>query len=268
MAAMPLTVVATDAWERALFDSESRYFETGADNVRVLGGTLSVMPGLARLPAGCVLHSLPTDALTGQGAGRLRSVEARFRNVGSRLCRIYLPASTGHLNQFLLAAGYRPARELGMIGELTDDRNAGHEEPNLVAVAGARGWRDKSTIYRAADCGPDGHDMQGDLYADMERAKCRAGYMRSYLYRVDDRPVATASLALRDGFARLKNVLVHPDYRNLGVGRDIVRALMGEARRLGAQRIGCFVSSKAALTVYRECGMWDMCFHTEWSRPL
>ena len=110
--------------------------------------------------------------------------------------------------------------------------------------------------------------MQDGLYAELEHAKCRAGYMRSYLYRLNGRPVATAALALHEGFARLKNVLVHPADRSLGVGRNLVRALMAEARRLGAQRLGCFVSSRQALAVYRQCGMWDMCFHTEWSRAL
>ena len=71
MAATPLTVVATDAWERALFDSESRYFEAAADNAPLLGGTFSVMPGFTRLPAGCVLHGLGADTLTARGTGRL-----------------------------------------------------------------------------------------------------------------------------------------------------------------------------------------------------
>jgi ribosomal protein S18 acetylase RimI-like enzyme len=272
MAATPLTVVATDAWERALFDSESRYFEAAADNAPLLGGTFSVMPGFARLPAGCVLHGLGADAFTACGIGHLAAVEARFRQAGSRLCRLYLPAGTGHLNRALLSAGYRPVRELGMIAELSGDVDGGGDgetdDPGLVAVSSARDWREKGEICRAAIDGPDGHDMQDGRYAELEQAKCRAGYMRSYLYRLDGHPVATAALALHEGFARLKNVLVHPAHRSLGAGRNLVRALTAEARRLGARRLGCFVSSRQALSVYRQCGMWDMCFHTEWSRVL
>lgn len=268
MAATPLTVVATDAWEQALFDSESRYFEAAAESMPLFGGTLSSMRGLTHLPAGCILHGLTTEPAWGDDAGWLRTLEAHFSAAGSRLCRFYLPAGTGHLHQLLLGAAYHPVRELGMIRELHDDTRADAIGANLVPIDSEADWREKIALYRAAGKGPDGHNMQDGLYAELEQAKCRTGYMRGYLYRRDGRTAATASLSVHDGFARLKNVLVGPSFRNQGVGRAMVRALMREGRRLGARRCGCFVSSKAALKVYRECGMWDMCFHTEWSRRL
>ena len=46
------------ATEQSLFASEREYFMAGAHNRPVCGGTLSVVPGLQHLPAGCVLHSV------------------------------------------------------------------------------------------------------------------------------------------------------------------------------------------------------------------
>lgn len=268
MAVTPLSIVATDAWEQALFDSESRYFAAAADNMPLLGGTLSLMPDLASLPAGCVLYDLDTDRIECASSGWLRRLEETFRDSGSRLCRLYLPADASHLNETLLAEGYRPVRELGMVGDLCGPAGAAADTAGLVAIDDERGWRDKTRMYCAGGAGPDGHDMAEGRFAELERSKCRAGYMRSYLYHRNGRPVATVSLALNDGFARLKNAFVHPAFRDRGVGQDMVRALMLEARRLGARRMGCFASSKTALRIYRECGLWDMCFQTEWSRPL
>ena len=130
-------------------------------------------------------------------------------------------------------------------------------------------WARKVDLYIEAGIGPDGHEMQQGAYADFEFAKYAAGYMVCYLYWRDRRPVASVSLAVHKGFARLKNVVLHPDARGQGLGHKIVRALIAEAVGARATRFGAFAAEGGpAHNVYRNCGLRDATYQKEWTKPL
>jgi GNAT superfamily N-acetyltransferase len=251
-----------------LFDSERRYFLAGARNRPICGGTLSVVPGLQHLPAGCVLHSVVARPRSGDLVSWLRSLEQRVMRVGSRLCRFYLREGAGDLSPALAALGYSSNEETGYVRFF--DRRCSDLIPHLSLrpLDPARDWTQKIQLCIQAGLGPDGYDMRHGAYATLERAKCKAGYMRSYLYWIGDRAVGAASLAIHDGFARLKNILVHPDFRGRGIGREMVVGMMSEARRDGATVFGVFGTSQASRRVYERCGLTPVVRQVEWSHAI
>jgi GNAT superfamily N-acetyltransferase len=258
---------APDVAQR-LHESERRYFLAGAHNRAVCGGTLSVVPGLQHLPAGCVLHSLVTPPRAGDLVSWLRALEKRVMRVGSRLCRFYLQTETDDLGEGLTGLGYEATHEAGYARRFGGDCSGLVPHLSLRPLDPAKDWTQKIQLCIQAGLGPDGYDMRHGAYATLERAKCQAGYMRSFLYWIGDRAVGAASIAVHDGFARLKNILVHPEYRGRGIGREIVIGMMAEARRQGASVFGVFGATPAARRVYERCGLELRTSQTEWSRAL
>jgi GNAT superfamily N-acetyltransferase len=253
---------------QCLAESEQAYFTAGAHNRPICGGTLSVVPGLQHLPAGCVLHSVLTPPRPGDLVHWLRTLERAFMRVGSRLSRLYLPESADDLVDGLSGFGYRPREEAGYARDFAGDCSWITRHLNLRPLDPARDWTHKIQLCIQAGVGPDGYDMRHGAYATLERAKCEAGYMRSFLYWMGDRAVGSVSLSVHGGFARLKNVLVHPEFRGRGVGRAMVIGLMAEARREGASLFGVFGATPATRRLYESCGLLRLMRQTEWSRSL
>jgi len=257
-----------DADELAMLESEREYFRAGAHNRPVCGGTLSVIPGLQHLPAGCVLHDITAAPGPADTISWVRSMERRFLRVGSRLCRFYLPGRPDQIGPILQGIGYARQVETGLTRDLEAGATDIMAHLNLRPLDPARGWTQKIQLCIQAGLGPDGYDMRQGAYATLERTKCQSGYMRSYLYWRGSRAVGAASLAVHGGFARLKNVLVHPEYRARGVGRAMVIGMMDEARRQGATVFGVFARTEAARQLYARCGMAEQLIQTEWTRAL
>lgn len=253
---------------QALLASEREYFMAGAQNRSLCAGTLSQMPGLQHLPAGCVLHSVATPPQPGHVSGWLRVLERSFIRAGSRLCRFYLIGEGPALCRQLTAAGYTATEEIGYARELGGDLSGMTPHIGLRPLDTTRDWSQKVQLCVDAGHGPDGHDMHHGAYATLERSKCRSGYMRSYLYWLDGRAVGAVSLALLDGFARLKNLLVHPEYRGQGIGRAMVIGTMAIAIRQGAERCGVFGATNTARHLYESCGLTRSMSQTEWAKAL
>ncbi len=77
--------------------------------------------------------------------------------------------------------------------------------------------------------------------------------LRHFLARLDDKPVATASLYLGGGVAGLSSIGTLPDHRHRGIGMALTVAVLQEARRAG-YRIGVLFSSVMGLPMYRRIG--------------
>lgn len=268
MTSQPTPNLRLPGAEQCLLESERRYFVAGAHNRSVCGGTLSVVPGLQHLPAGCVLHSIITPPRPGDLVSWLRALEERFLRVGSRLCRFYLPDSASDLCAGLADLGYSASEEIGYLREFEGDCSDLTPHLSLRPLDPARDWTHKIQLCIQAGLGPDGYDMRHGAYATLERTKCQAGYMRSFLYWMGDRAVGAVSLAVHQRFARLKNILVHPDVRGQGVGREMVVGIMAEARRQGASMFGVYGATPAAHQLYTGCGLTAGTSQTEWSRAL
>ena len=84
------------------------------------------------------------------------------------------------------------------------------------------------------------------------------GPLRHYLGRLDGEPVATASLYFGAGAAGIYFVFTVGHARRRGIGAEITRVALREARGLG-YRIGVLGSSETGYPVYRRLGFREHC---------
>lgn len=258
-----------DSTLQALIGSEHDYFNAGSHNRRILAGEMSVTPKFESLASGCVLHSIQTNIINENFENWLNDVEEEFRKIGAPLCRFYFSHQSPLQNKILIDKGYEKVTEVGLAVSLDSVKSVNTPKGELKPILDGKGWELKKALYKSAKLGPDGHDMREGAYSDFEKVKCDAGYMTSYLYWKDSKLIGAVSLATKDKFSRLKNLLVHPEYRGLGIGSEIVIALMEEAKSLGSTTFGVYaVENMNSHKLYKSCGMREVLQHTEWSKEL
>lgn len=87
---------------------------------------------------------------------------------------------------------------------------------------------------------------------EIEENKCA----RYFVARATDRVVAYGGMWLIIDEAHITNIAVHPDYRNRGIGRLIMQALIKEAVRLSIERmtLEVRVSNFQAINLYKSLG--------------
>jgi len=130
-------------------------------------------------------------------------------------------------------------------------------------------WQQCINLSLLSGQGPDGFDMAGDSYVRVSRLKVDAGYMSPYLAFLHDKAVGFVNLAFHANFARGKNLLVHPEHRNQGVGFSIVKAAMTLAQEQGAQYFGCYaIDEEPSVALYSSLGMVEVTRQYEWSKHL
>jgi GNAT superfamily N-acetyltransferase len=72
-----------------------------------------------------------------------------------------------------------------------------------------------------------------------------------------------------ESILRLKNILIHPDHRRRGLGREMLNSLAALGRESGILEQAVFaVRGNAGERLYRACGMRPVGEVVEWSRPL
>ena len=254
---------------QALIGSEHDYFNAGSHNRSILSGEMSVTPKFESLASGCILHRIQPNIINKNFENWLSDVEIEFRKIGAPLCRFYFSQQSVVQNKILIDRGYEKVTEVGLAVSLDSFKSINTLKGELKLILDEKGWELKKALYKAAKLGPDGHDMKEGTYSDFEKVKCNAGYMISYLYWKDGKLIGVVSLATKDKFSRLKNLLVHPEYRGLGIGSEIVMALMKEAKSLGSTTFGVYaVENMNSHKLYKSCGMREVLQHTEWSKEL
>lgn len=243
--------------------SEAGYFEAAAENHVFHGGTLSLMPRFPTLSVAAVLHSLPGTARPALWLEELEPAAARYR---ARCVRVYLDGDGAA--RAMQARGYRPSEEVGYAMPLDASVREG-PELNLMVCRRASDWKIHAALCQSAQQGPDGHDMDGVRYSQAMRLKAEAGYMTQYLTLLEDVAIGFAGLSIHRGFARFKNLFLHPAHRGHGLGTLAVRALLAITRRRGARYLGAYaLSGHPSNHIYRRLGLIEVHRQTEWSKPL
>jgi GNAT superfamily N-acetyltransferase len=269
-----------------LLASEVDYFRAGSRNIRLAEGVMSIAEGFESLAAGCVLHDGDNETLSNAAAHplwqenditrkRLAALEKRFAAQKAGYFRCYLPLHSRVTDRpSLTHRDYTQSVEVGLAARLADIESAyaSHRADihgRLLPVQSADDWQRKKQLYRAAPIGPDGHDMQNGRFADFEHFKCATGYMDSYLLMHHGICKGTISLAIKDRFARLKNLYVHPEFRNQGFGRMMVALALCEARHAGATMVGVYaLENHSSHALYRSLGLQAIIRQVEWCKPL
>lgn len=248
---------------RALIESDRRYFEMGAIVQSLSLGDLVWMRGLTDLAASCVIHRVD---------GRIPhswidEIELALAERSIMRARVYLDDSPEDVDALFRQRGYQRRGEIGFLAPV------GHPETpanvRLCEVVDDLDWQRKLAIHEQAMEGPDGYTNQADAWVEMERRKCAAGNMQSFLVRCDNHVVATVGAIVHDGLLRLKNIVVAPQFRRRGLGLATVHLLWQMAEREHDCRFGVFgVDGGRGERLYQRAGMYQVVHQYEWSRLL
>ncbi|HYO46220.1 MAG TPA: GNAT family N-acetyltransferase [Gemmatimonadota bacterium] len=247
-----------------LIASDIRYFELGARIERVAGARLAWMPGLADMPAGCVVLGADRWAARTDATAALDAVEERVATVGGRQVRLYLETDDLALAKTLQGRGYRSRDETGL---LLLRRAPGADRVSLRTVGDAAGWALKRALHVESPDFPDGHDTTPERWVELERRKSQTGGLTPWLIRVGDVVAGTACTMEQEDLLRLKNIVIHRALRRRGIASAAVAAfgMMGER---SGRTLGFFgVPGSPGERVYLRCGMVPVVRWVEWLGP-
>lgn len=162
------------------------------------------------------------------------------------------------LGQRLVDHGFHYAGDdIGMAADLaTMERSPlphGLEIARVITPEDLRIW--VATLAQGFGEGPGEAEWVGEMYATIG---LEHPAWRHYLGRLNDRPVATASLFLGAGVAGIYFVFTVPEARNRGIGSALTLAPLLQARALG-YRIGVLGASSMGEPIYRRIGFGEYC---------
>jgi GNAT superfamily N-acetyltransferase len=267
---LALPLVQAQSLQSELLDSDAAYFDAAAMLEPIEGAVLSRLPGLEHLCAGAVVHRIQPNAIRLGAESWVASVEALSRARQVPRVRIYLHRAEPKMERALRSRKYAERREVGLVR--TTDPGA-NDEPSfsgvrLEEVVDLSGWDEKRRIHESTDIAADGHPGDPRSWCEMEQRRCAHGYMRPFLVCQGDAVCGTLCLASRGSLLRLKNLVIHPDWRGRGVGTAAARAAVVLARRAGYETVGCFaIPGGPALSVYQQAGFHPIVTQTEWLQP-
>jgi GNAT superfamily N-acetyltransferase len=249
-----------------LLKSDADYFRAAACREQIDGCELLHMPGLTSLAAGCVV-------LTGgaESHDALDAVEARLAELDCGHARLYQQQPDDELEEELVKRGYQRAEEIGMLHVIGDVgcQQAPSSRVQLRPVESETDWALKRSLYSDIRRGPDGHSADADLWVQLERCKCEAGYMEPFLIYSEDLPCGAVSFAAAPRLGRLKNLVVHPRWRRRGIGLEAARAIIRLAGQRGLPAAGVFALEKGpSQTLYQDAGYAPFVRQIEWWRKL
>jgi hypothetical protein len=253
-------------WSRDLVESDRRYFEAGAEILRIPGAVIAVLRDAGPLAAACVVQRIDTRAIAADADDWLADVEGRLRALSSPRARLYLENTDPALAQALLRRGYRPRVEHGF-ARAAEARGASDVE--LVPAEDGRSWTERHRIMGQQDLAVDGHAMDADLWIALERRKCESGYMRPYLILSRGEIVGAVCAAPSGCLLRMKNLVVDAGQRRRGFATAAAVSFARLARDAGLEATGCFaLAGEPGLLVYPRAGYRESVVQTEWVRNL
>ncbi|MGQ0560083.1 MAG: GNAT family N-acetyltransferase [Sphingosinicella sp.] len=209
-----------DAREAAI-ESDRRYYEIGAERMRLPAADIVWMPALAATPMGALAQRIDATRLP----DALAAIEARLQVCGARRARLYLDAAYPEADQALAAAGYQRRAESLYAG---CSKEACAIE--IAAVTREADWQAKLALHRAAGIALEMPVAAADWVA-FERRKAQAGGFGCWLVRQRGETVATFGTIAIGRRLRLKNLVVDSRHRRRGIGRQV----LGWASRRGEE---------------------------------
>ena len=185
-----------DDYAAALRKSELDYFRAAAETRQLLHGELCYQSGFEKIASSCVLHNVSSLRCKMRPEVWLEQLLEEFVSIGAHCCRFYLTGAQSLDNSFIDNGLFKKVVEIGMLTDFSGVDPFDAVIPGqLLPIDNHKTLDLKRDLYRESALGPDGHDMHGGFFADFEHAKCRAGYMDSFLF-IDDGQVKGAVLSL------------------------------------------------------------------------
>ena len=254
-----------------LLESDRAYFESAAVLDPAGGAIVARVPGLERVSAGCVVQRVDPSVLPRDPDRWVELIEQRLRGHGARRARFYLTGRHPALEAALLARGYRPQEETGYALAVTHrplDRAEGLSA-ELRPVTTPDDWAAKLALHRVAGSPPDGYDTDPEAWVELERVRAAAAAIRPFFIVSRGAICGVVALAAGGALLRLKNMLVHPSWRGMGVATAVLHCARLTAWREGWSALGAFVvSGDPGEQLYIRAGYQAVARQTEWMRPV
>jgi len=233
----------------------------------VLGGILSIAPGLSHCPAGCVLHSINIDRI-GSHQAWMENLNAVFKDNGASVIRLYLSENNPTLARSLRDAGFERSAETGLARRLATLPER-PDAAELSCPSIERFLEMEKELTSKTGRTPDGHSSAIDHYAILEGLKITSGYMVPYFLEVDGNVIGSIKLSREGELARIKNLIVAPEHRRKGVATRMIKAFMRMAIEQDMTYVGAYaVENSGAIPMYTNPGMDIVCQQFESTRRL
>lgn len=265
MAVVPVASVSSLAED--LLESDAAYFESGAILEPFEGAVLARLSGLEHIAPGAVLQRIQPHRIGLSAERWISAAESFVRARKVTRLRLYLTQSHPRLERTLRTRDYAERKEIGMIRSTHEERRALTALPKvrLEEVVDMAGWDEKRRIQEACATGADGHAVDPRGWLEMERRRAAHGYMRPFLIRHGSTVCGALNLAPRGTLLRLKNLVLHPNWRGKGMALAAVAAVTVVGREAGFLRVGCFVNpGRHVHSVYELNGFIPIVTQTEW----
>jgi len=251
-----------------LFESDTLYFEAGAVCVEVDGAIIANMPGLENLAAGCVVQRIDMQIVSTDPEAWLDNIELHLKKLAIHRARIYIQSHNDIVSTALRNRGYRPVDEVALLLH-TNSRHIQDKSVTLRPILDQEGWDERLSVYRCIERGPDGHVSPPEQWIEMEITKCNTGYMLPYLIYKNEDVCGAVNLAVHQHLVRLKNMVIHPDFRRKNCGASAAGLFSDLAKQYGKFAAGCYaIENQASLPMYKKAGYLPVGKQTEWLKEI
>jgi GNAT superfamily N-acetyltransferase len=251
-----------------LFESDTLYFEAGAVCVEVEGAIIANMPGMENLVAGSVVQRIDMQIVSTDPEAWLDNIELQLKEMAIHRARIYIQSHNDIVSTTLLHRGYRPVDEVALLLH-TSSRHIQDKSVSLMPILDQEGWDEGLSVYRCIEKGPDGHVSPPEQWIELERSKCNAGYMLPYLIYKNEDVCGAVNLAVHQHLVRLKNMVIHPDFRRKNCGASAAALFSDLAKQYGKSAAGCYaIENHSSLPMYKKAGYIPVAKQTEWLKEI
>jgi GNAT superfamily N-acetyltransferase len=260
----PVTVLARRHLED-MVDTDTVYFEAGAESLRGNGFTLVRAPGLEHLAAGCLAIRVDLPAAE-EDARRWRlDFEDAVHIVGGHGYRLYLTDRAPALEAELLAHGYVRRFESMLVRD-PERTPPGSTRVRLREITSALEWAEKVCIDGESTHAPDGHHVDTRSWAEYEHRKWKSGTLRYFMIDGADETCGTVGIVRSATVVRVKNLLLRPRWRGMGIATEVALAAHAAASATGLPA-GLFAAAGGiAERAYRRAGFWKTGTVTEFTK--
>ena len=210
-------------------ESEIAYYSCSARVVTGPNWMATQLPGFEHVVSAgyCYWHPVPTE--TALIMSTLADIDSALAKMGATHTRLYTRHLSPHFASILRQLGFQSRRETIHAHTLRPSLAVHVASLRERIVQSKLDWRDKQYLHDASGQLSDGHHALAADWIEMEIERAAAGRVRFYLYEFAGQVVATAGLMKSGCVMRLKDVLVHPRFRRMGIARTALALLCQHA---------------------------------------
>ncbi|MGM1058020.1 GNAT family N-acetyltransferase [Saccharothrix sp. Mg75] len=246
-------------------DTDTTYFEAGAETLPGNGFALVRTPGLEHLAAGCLAIRVDLPAAERDARRWRLGFEDAVRTAGGHRHRLYLTGRSPALETELLTRGYVRRFESMLVRD-PERAPRGSTRVRLREITSASGWAEKVRLDGESTHAPDGHPVDARSWAEYEHGKWRSGVLRCFLVDGADGTCGTTGVVRSAAVVRVKNLLLRPGWRGRGIATEVALAVHATASATGTPT-GLFAATGGiAERAYRRAGFRPIGTVTEFTR--